>query len=70
MKDMKRKHTAEHLESYIREDWDNIPLPKLQQLVSSVPRCLESVITRRGDAIVVSPVSTFSSIAVMKFKMS
>ena len=24
-------------ESYIRQEWDNIPLPKVQQLLSSVP---------------------------------
>lgn len=35
-----RPSTGEQLESYIRQDWDNIPLPKLQELVSSVSRCL------------------------------
>jgi len=32
-----RPRTAEQLESFIRQEWDNIPLPKVQQLVSSVP---------------------------------
>uniref|UniRef100_A0A8C2BZR5 TBC1 domain family member 23 n=1 Tax=Cyprinus carpio TaxID=7962 RepID=A0A8C2BZR5_CYPCA len=31
-------------------EWDNIPIPKLKQLVSSVPRRLQTVIKRRGDA--------------------
>ena len=46
----RRPRTVEQLESYIRQEWDNIPLPKLQQLVSSVPRCLRTVVKRRGDA--------------------
>jgi len=33
----RRARTAEQLESSIRQEWDNIPLPKVQQLVSSVP---------------------------------
>jgi len=33
----RRPRTAEQLESSIRQEWDNIPLPKVQQLVSSVP---------------------------------
>ena len=45
-----RPRTVEQLESYIRQEWDNIPLPKLQQRVSSVPSCLRAVIKRRGDA--------------------
>ena len=46
----RRPRTVEQLESYIRQEWDNIPLPKLQQLVSSVPRRLRTVVKRRGDA--------------------
>ena len=33
----RRPRTAEPLESSIRQEWDNSPLPKVQQLVSSVP---------------------------------
>jgi len=33
----RRPRTVELLESYIRKEWDNIPLTKVQQLVSSVP---------------------------------
>jgi len=36
-------------ESYIRQEWDNISLPKVQQLVSSVPD-VPDVVKRRGDA--------------------
>ncbi len=41
----RRPKTVEQL-----EEWDNIPIPKLEQLVSSVPRRLQTVIKRRGDA--------------------
>jgi len=37
-----RPKTAEQLKSYIRQEWDNIPLSKLQQLVSPAPRSLET----------------------------
>ena len=33
----RRPRTADQLESSIRQEWDNNPLPKVQQLVSSVP---------------------------------
>uniref|UniRef100_A0A8C2H271 Transposase n=1 Tax=Cyprinus carpio TaxID=7962 RepID=A0A8C2H271_CYPCA len=46
----RRPKTAEQLEACIRQEWDNIPIPKLEQLVSSVPRRLQTVIKRRGDA--------------------
>lgn len=45
----KRPKTVEQLESYIRQEWVNIPLPKLEQLVSSVPRRLQTVVKRKGD---------------------
>ncbi len=35
-----RPKTVEQLEACIRQEWDNIPIPKLEQLVSSVPRRL------------------------------
>ncbi len=44
------KKTVEKLEACIRQEWDNIPIPKLEQLISSVPRRLQTVIKRRGDA--------------------
>ncbi len=46
----RRPKTVEQLEAYIRQEWDNIPIPKLEQLVSSVPSRLQTVIKRRGDA--------------------
>ncbi len=45
----RRPKTVEQLEACIRQEWDNIPIPKLEQLVS-VPRRLQTVIKRRGDA--------------------
>ncbi len=35
-----RHKTVEQPEACIRQEWDNIPIPKLEQLVSSVPRLL------------------------------
>ncbi|KAK3511701.1 hypothetical protein QTP70_014532 [Hemibagrus guttatus] len=46
----RRPKTVEQLEACITQEWDNIPIPKLEQLVSSVPRRLQTVIKRRGDA--------------------
>ncbi len=46
----RRPKTVEQLEACIRQEWDNIPIPKLEQLVSSVPRRFQTVIKRRGDA--------------------
>ncbi len=46
----RKPKTVEQLEACIRQEWDNIPIPKLEQLVSSVPRRLQTVIKRRGDA--------------------
>ncbi len=47
----RRPKTVEQLEACIRQEWDNIPIPKLEQLVSSVPTRLQTVIKRRGDYI-------------------
>ncbi len=46
----RRPKTVEQLDACIEQKWDNIPIPKLEQLVSSVPRRLQTVIKRRGDA--------------------
>ncbi len=46
----RRPKTVEQLEACIRQEWDNIPIPNLEQLVSSVSRRLQTVIKRRGDA--------------------
>ncbi len=44
----RRPKTVVQLEACIRQEWDNIPIPKLEQLVSSVPRRLQTVIKRKG----------------------
>ncbi len=46
----RRPKTVEQLEACIRQECDNIPIPNLEQLVSSVSRRLQTVIKRRGDA--------------------
>ncbi len=46
----RRPRTLQQLETYIRQEWDQIPTPKLQKLITSMPRCLQTVLKRRGDA--------------------
>ncbi len=46
----RRSQTLQQLETYIRQEWDQIPTPKLQILITSMPRCLQTVLKRRGDA--------------------
>uniref|UniRef100_A0A8C1K6W3 Uncharacterized protein n=1 Tax=Cyprinus carpio TaxID=7962 RepID=A0A8C1K6W3_CYPCA len=46
----RRPKTVQQLEACIRQEWDNIHIPKLEQLVSLVPRRLQTVIKRKGDA--------------------
>ncbi|KAG2462527.1 TCB1 transposase, partial [Polypterus senegalus] len=46
----RRPKTIEQLEACIRQEWESIPISKLEKLVSSVPRRLLSVVRRRGDA--------------------
>ncbi len=41
--------TRQQLETYLRQEWDQIP-PKLQKLITSMPRRLHTVLKRRGDA--------------------
>ncbi len=36
--------TLQHLEIYIRHEWDQIPTPKLQKLITSMPRHLQTVL--------------------------
>ncbi len=45
----RRPRTLQQLETYIRQEWDQIPTPKLQKLITSMPRCLQTVFKRRGD---------------------
>ncbi len=46
----RRTQTFQQLETYIRQEWDQIPTPKLQKLITSMPRRLQTVLKRRGDA--------------------
>ncbi len=41
--------TLQQLETYIRQEWDRIPTPKLQKLITSMPSRLQAVLKRRGD---------------------
>ncbi len=46
----RRPRTHQQLETYIRQEWDQIPMPILQKLITSMPRHLQAVSKRRGDA--------------------
>ncbi len=46
----RRPQTLQRLETYIRQEWDQIPTPKLQKLITSMPRHLQTVLKRGGDA--------------------
>ncbi len=43
----RRPQTLQQLETYIRQEWDKIPTPKLQKLITSMPRCLQTVEKKR-----------------------
>ncbi len=45
-----KDEALQQLETYIRQEWDQIPTPKLQKLITSMPRRLQTVWKRRGDA--------------------
>ncbi len=38
----RRPRTLQQLETYIRQEWDQIPKPKLQKLITSMPRRLQT----------------------------
>jgi len=42
--------TLRQLETYIRQEWDQIPTSKLQKCITLMPRRLQTVLKRRGDA--------------------
>ncbi len=46
----RQPQTLQQLETYIRQEWDQIPTGKLQKLITSMPRRLQTVLKRRGDA--------------------
>ncbi len=49
-KHQRRPQTLQQMETYIMQEWDQIPTPKLQKLITSMPRRLQTVLKRRGDA--------------------
>ncbi len=57
--------TLQKLETYIRQEWDQIPKPKLQKLITSMPRHLQTALKRRGDATTI-----LRPVAGIKFEMS
>ncbi len=46
----RQPQTLQQLETYIRQERDQIPTPKLQKLITLMPRRLQTVLKRRGDA--------------------
>ncbi len=45
----RRPQTLQQLETYIRQEWDQIPTPKLQKLITSMPRWLQTVLKSNGS---------------------
>ncbi len=43
----RRQRTLQQLETYIRQEWDQIPKPKLQKFLTWIPRCLQTETQRR-----------------------
>ncbi len=48
----RRLQTLQQVETFIGQEWDQIPTPKLQKLITSMPRCLQTVLKRRCYTIV------------------
>ncbi len=46
----RRPQTLQQLETDIRQEWDQIQTSKLQKHITSMPRHLQTVLKRRGDA--------------------
>ncbi len=43
---IRQPQTLQQLETYFRQEWDLIPTPKLQILITSMPRCLQTVLKK------------------------
>ncbi len=43
----RRPQTLQQLETYIRQEWDQIPTPKLQKFINSKPRRLQTVFEKK-----------------------
>ncbi len=50
LRSKRQAQTLQHLETYIRHEWDQFTIPKLQKLITLMPRHLQTVLKRRGDA--------------------
>ncbi len=60
--------TLQQLKTYIMQEWDQIPTPKL---ITSMPRRLQTVLKWRGDYTMVNmPPSQLFWVAGIKFEMS
>ncbi len=46
----RQPQTLQHLETYIRHEWEQFTIPKLQKWITLMPRHLQTVLKRRGDA--------------------
>ncbi len=69
----RRPRTLQQLETYIRQEWDQIPTPKLQKLITSMPRHLQTVL--KGEEMLHhgkhAPIQTIlRPVAGIKFEMS
>ncbi len=55
----RRPQTLQQLETYIRQEWDQIPTPKLQKLITSMPRRLQTVLKRCYTMVNMPPSQLF-----------
>ncbi len=53
----RRPQSLQQMEVYIRQEWDQIPTPKLQKLITFMPRCLQTVLKTVGYTMVNMPPS-------------
>ncbi len=64
----RRPQTLQQLETYIKQEWDQIPTPKLQKLITSMPRRLQTEMLHHGKH---APVPTIlRPVAGIKFEKS
>ncbi len=66
--------TLQQLEIYIRQEWDQIPTPKLQKLITSMPRRLQTILKKEEEMLLHgkhAPVPTIlRPVAGIKFEIS
>ncbi len=70
----RRLQNPQQLETYIRQVWGQIPTPKLQKLITSMPRHLQTVLKIREEMLHHGKYATVPAIlrpvAGIKFEMS